>query len=156
MTVESQAKSKFETFHTYSLLVPNVKNVESKSILEIAEELERLKNVGKKGALSQADLSGGTITLSNIGSIGGLWLHPVIVTSEVCIGAIGKIQRLPRFEYVKNPVTGVSEEKVVGKEILAVSWNADHRVVDGATMARFVQLWKSYIESPNRIGAETR
>ncbi|KAJ3412083.1 adenylate kinase [Chytridiales sp. JEL 0842] len=160
----SKAELQYRPYHNIGvamdtpngLIVPNVKNVQDKSIIEIAEELERLKNAGKKNALSQADLSGGTITLSNIGSIGGLFLHPVIVTSEVCIGAIGKTQRLPRFEYVKNPSTGVTEERVVGKDILAVSWNADHRVIDGATMARFVQLWKSYIENPSLLGAQTR
>ncbi|KAI8613971.1 2-oxoacid dehydrogenases acyltransferase-domain-containing protein [Chytriomyces sp. MP71] len=127
------------------LLVPNVKNVQNKSILEIAAELERLRESAKKG-LSSADMSSGTITLSNIGTIGGTLLHPVVVTGELCIGAIGKTQRLPRFEVVD----GV--EKVVAKEIMNVSWNADHRVVDGATMARFVQVWKRYLEEPGLIG----
>ncbi|KAJ3210157.1 hypothetical protein HDU67_005616 [Dinochytrium kinnereticum] len=137
------------------LVVPNVKNVESKSILEIAGDLERLKEAGKKGALSSADLTGGTITLSNIGSIGGTYLHPVLVTSEVCIGAVGKSMRVPRFEIVKDE-QGKKVEKVVAKEILAVSWNADHRVIDGATVARFVRVWKNYIENPELIALETK
>ncbi|ORY47441.1 hypothetical protein BCR33DRAFT_678243, partial [Rhizoclosmatium globosum] len=128
------------------LIVPNVKNVQDKSILDIAVELDRLKEAAKKG-LSTADLAGGTITLSNIGTIGGNWMHPVCVTSEVCIGALGKTERVPRFEVVN----GV--ETVVGKSLMPVSWNADHRVVDGATMARFVQVWKKYLENPELIGA---
>ncbi|KAJ3104562.1 hypothetical protein HDU97_009074 [Phlyctochytrium planicorne] len=137
------------------LVVPNVKNVESKSVLEIAVELERLKEAGKKNALGSADLSGGTITLSNIGSVGGTYLHPVLVTTEVCIGAIGKSLRVPRFEIVKDEL-GNKVEKVVAKEVLAVSFNADHRVIDGATVARFVRLWKSYLENPELLSLETR
>ncbi|KAI9340251.1 dihydrolipoamide acetyltransferase [Obelidium mucronatum] len=134
---------------TSRLIVPNVKNIQQKSILDIAVELDRLKEAGKKG-LSSADLNGGTITLSNIGTIGGNWMHPVIVTSEVCIGALGKTERLPRFEVVDG------REAVVGKSIMPVSWNADHRVVDGATMARFVQLWKQYLENPSLIAASAK
>ncbi|KAJ3018830.1 UNVERIFIED_CONTAM: hypothetical protein HDU68_010968 [Siphonaria sp. JEL0065] len=133
----------------FGLIVPNVKNIQQKSILDIAVELDRLKEAGKKG-LSSADLNGGTITLSNIGTIGGNWMHPVIVTSEVCIGALGKTKRLPRFETVNNV------ECVVAKSIMPVSWNADHRVVDGATMARFVQLWKKYLENPALIAASAK
>ena len=132
------------------LVVPNVKNVQNKSIFEIAADLEQLKIKGQKGSLLNADLQGGTITLSNIGNVGGTGLHPVLVTSEVCIGALGKVQRLPRFEMVD----GV--EKVVAKEVLNVSFNADHRVIDGATVARFVQLWKSYLEHPAILTAKLK
>jgi 2-oxoisovalerate dehydrogenase E2 component (dihydrolipoyl transacylase) len=127
-----------------------VKNVQSKSILEIALDLENLKQKGQKGALTNQDLQGGTITLSNIGNVGGTALHPVLVTSEVCIGALGKVQRLPRFE----KVNGV--EQVVAKEILNVSFNADHRVIDGATVARFVKLWKTYLEQPTLLTANLK
>ncbi|KAJ3301661.1 hypothetical protein HDV03_000502 [Kappamyces sp. JEL0829] len=132
------------------LVVPNVKDVQNKSIFEIASDLEALKVKGQKGSLGNADLQGGTITLSNIGNVGGTGLHPVLVTSEVCIGALGKVQRLPRFEMVD----GV--EKVVAKEILSVSFNADHRVIDGATVARFVQLWKTYLEKPSLLTANLK
>ncbi|KAJ3262566.1 hypothetical protein HK103_000095 [Boothiomyces macroporosus] len=132
------------------LIVPNVKNVQDKSILEIAADLEVLKNKGKAGQISNADLQNGTITLSNVGNIGGTTLHPVLVASEVCIGAIGKVQRLPRFE----TVNGV--ETVVSKQIINVSFNADHRVIDGATVARFVQLWKNYLEHPNILTANLK
>ncbi|KAJ3070861.1 hypothetical protein HDU98_006126 [Podochytrium sp. JEL0797] len=133
----------------FGLIVPNIKNIHQKSILDIAVDLSRLQTAAKTG-LSKTDLSGGTITLSNIGTIGGNWMHPVIVTSEVCIGALGKTERLPRFE----TIDGV--EKVVGKEVMPVSWNADHRVVDGATMARFVQLWKRYLENPVLMAVVTK
>lgn len=118
--------------------------------MEIAADLEVLKNKGKAGQISNADLQNGTITLSNVGNIGGTTLHPVLVASEVCIGAIGKVQRLPRFE----TVNGV--ETVVSKQIINVSFNADHRVIDGATVARFVQLWKNYLEHPNILTANLK
>ena len=124
-----------------------------KSILEIAQELERLKQAGMKGALQPSDLSGGTISLSNIGNIGGTYLHPVLVQTEVCIGAVGRVQRVPRFEMVVGK-HGKEEEIIVAKEIMAASWNADHRVIDGATMARFVQRWKSLLENPHSLLAE--
>ncbi|KAJ3160691.1 hypothetical protein HDU86_000450 [Geranomyces michiganensis] len=138
------------------LIVPNVKNVNSKSILEIAAELERLKNAGSSNSLAAADLADGTITLSNVGNIGGTLLHPVLVSSELCIGAIGRIQRLPRFDTVVDPVTGDKKEVVVAKEILNVSFNADHRVIDGATVARFVSVWKNYLEHPATMSANLR
>lgn len=128
--------------------MPSVKNVQSKSILEISQELDRLKDLGSKNALSPADLAPGTITLSNIGSIGGTLMHPVLVQGQVCIGAIGKVQTLPR--YIPGSTIPVPTQ------VLSVSFNADHRVVDGATMARFVQEWKRYIETPLMMNLHLR
>ncbi|KAJ1937121.1 hypothetical protein EC988_007983, partial [Linderina pennispora] len=107
------------------LIVPNIKNVQTKSLIEIAAELQHLVNKGKSGAISGADLKGGTFTLSNVGMIGGTYLSPVVVSSEVCIGAIGKTQRLPRYESVVED--GRVVEKVLPKHILVASWSADHR-----------------------------
>ncbi|KAI8509765.1 hypothetical protein Bbelb_121930 [Branchiostoma belcheri] len=121
------------------LVVPNVKNVQCLSVLEVAAELNRLQSLGLQGKLGAGDLTGGTFTLSNIGAIGGTYAKPVIMPPEVAIGALGKVQVLPRF--------GASGE-VYAAHILAASWSADHRVIDGATMARFSNLWKSYLENP--------
>ncbi|XP_030582928.1 lipoamide acyltransferase component of branched-chain alpha-keto acid dehydrogenase complex, mitochondrial isoform X1 [Archocentrus centrarchus] len=121
------------------LLVPNVKNVQFLSVFEIAQELNRLQTLGASGQLGTADLTGGTFTLSNIGSIGGTYAKPVILPPEVAIGALGKIQVLPRFD-----VGG----QVVPAHIMKVSWSADHRIIDGATMCRFSNLWREYLENP--------
>ncbi|RKP25259.1 2-oxoacid dehydrogenases acyltransferase-domain-containing protein, partial [Syncephalis pseudoplumigaleata] len=67
------------------LVVPNIKWVQHKSILEIAAELQRLQQAGQKNALQPSDFADGTISFSNIGVIGGTYLSPVLVTSEVCI-----------------------------------------------------------------------
>jgi 2-oxoisovalerate dehydrogenase E2 component (dihydrolipoyl transacylase) len=130
--------------------VPNIKNVQDLSILEIADELQRLKELGDKGQLQPSDLSGGTITCSNIGNIGGTLLHPVLVSGQVCIVAMGRMTRVPRF------ITENGVEKVAGVNILTVSLNADHRVIDGATAGRFVQLWKQYLESPALLSARLK
>ncbi|KAM4721824.1 lipoamide acyltransferase component of branched-chain alpha-keto acid dehydrogenase complex, mitochondrial [Rhinophrynus dorsalis] len=121
------------------LIVPNVKNVQVRSIFEIAAELNRLQSLGSTGQLGATDLTGGTFTLSNIGSIGGTYAKPVILPPEVAIGAIGKVQVLPRFD---------SKGQIVKAQIINVSWSADHRIIDGATMSRFSNLWKSYLENP--------
>uniref|UniRef100_I3JA76 Dihydrolipoamide acetyltransferase component of pyruvate dehydrogenase complex n=1 Tax=Oreochromis niloticus TaxID=8128 RepID=I3JA76_ORENI len=121
------------------LLVPNVKNVQLLSVFEIALELNRLQVLGASGQLGTADLMGGTFTLSNIGSIGGTYAKPVILPPEVAIGALGKIQVLPRFD---------AAGQVVRAHIMKVSWSADHRIIDGATMCRFSNLWREYLENP--------
>ncbi|XP_069375681.1 lipoamide acyltransferase component of branched-chain alpha-keto acid dehydrogenase complex, mitochondrial [Paralichthys olivaceus] len=121
------------------LLVPNVKNVQLLSVFDIAQELNRLQALGSVGQLGTNELSGGTFTLSNIGSIGGTYAKPVILPPEVAIGALGKIQVLPRFD---------AGGQVVPARIMKVSWSADHRIIDGATMCRFSNLWREYLENP--------
>ncbi|KAK2835108.1 hypothetical protein Q5P01_015592 [Channa striata] len=124
------------------LLVPNVKNVQLLSVFEIAQELNRLQVLGAAGQLGTAELSGGTFTISNIGSIGGTYTKPVILPPEVAIGALGKIQILPRFD---------ANGQVVRAHIMNVSWSADHRIIDGATMCRFSNLWREYLENPTSM-----
>uniref|UniRef100_A0A8D0LB85 Dihydrolipoamide acetyltransferase component of pyruvate dehydrogenase complex n=1 Tax=Sphenodon punctatus TaxID=8508 RepID=A0A8D0LB85_SPHPU len=121
------------------LIVPNVKNVQGCSVLEIAFELNRLQALGSANQLGTNDLTGGTFTLSNIGTIGGTYCKAVILPPEVAIGALGKIQVLPRFN---------GKGEVIKAHIMNVSWSADHRIIDGATMSCFSNLWKSYLEKP--------
>ncbi|KAL0479661.1 lipoamide acyltransferase, mitochondrial [Acrasis kona] len=125
------------------LLVPNIKNVNELSILEIAQELSRLMKLGQDGKLTADDLKNGTITLSNVGTIGGTYARPLITPPEVCIGAIGKMRRVPAF-------VGKSNE-VVATNIMYVSWSGDHRIVDGATLTRFSNAWKEYLETPEAM-----
>lgn len=124
------------------LMVPNIKNVETKSILEIAAELQRITSEGAEGRLNAADMKDGTFTLSNIGSIGGTYASPVVSVPQVAIGALGKTQKLPRFD---------SDDNVFAAHVMKVSWSADHRVIDGATMARFSNQWKNYLENPSSM-----
>ena len=125
------------------LVVPNVKGVQELTVLEIAAELMRLQKCRDSGNFSSRDVTGGTFTLSNIGSIGGTYAKPIILPPETAIGALGKIQKLPR--YIS---TELEDNRVEPRFIMRVSWSADHRIIDGATMARYSNLWKSYLEKP--------
>lgn len=123
----------------HGLIVPNIKDVANRSILDVAAELSRLGALGKEGKLTPADLSGGTITVSNIGNIGGTYVGPVIVPNEVAILGIGKSRTMPVFDDAGQVTKG---------ELVNFSWSADHRVVDGATMARMATKIRELIESP--------
>ncbi|XP_014284530.1 lipoamide acyltransferase component of branched-chain alpha-keto acid dehydrogenase complex, mitochondrial [Halyomorpha halys] len=122
------------------LIVPNIKNVEKLSIAEITSELNRLLVAGRESRLGPSDMLGGTITISNIGIIGGTYTRPLILPPEVCIVALGKTRLVPAISE-NGDVTKVYQ--------MAASWTADHRIIDGATMARFSNLWKTYVENPN-------
>uniref|UniRef100_A0A7S1Y2A0 2-oxoacid dehydrogenase acyltransferase catalytic domain-containing protein n=1 Tax=Grammatophora oceanica TaxID=210454 RepID=A0A7S1Y2A0_9STRA len=136
------------------LAVPIVRHVESLSLLEISTELNRLKELAKDGALSEQDVGAGassssaTFTLSNIGAVGGgTYMSPVVAPPQVGIGAMGKVRRLPRF--VDNDEDDSLE--VEAAHMMNISWAADHRAVDGATLARFSNTWKAYLESPTSM-----
>ncbi len=124
------------------LLVPNVKQVQTKSILDLANDITRLTNDARSGRVPAADLKGGTITISNIGAIGGTVATPIINKPEAAIVALGKLQTLPRFN---------AQGEVEARSIMQVSWSGDHRVIDGGTIARFCNLWKSFLEKPSNM-----
>merc|ERR1712232_503141 len=107
-----------------------VRGCQNLSIWDIAAELKRLHQLGIEGSLPIEDIENATISFSNIGSLGGTYVSPVVVPPQVAIGACGRIRRLPRF--VGNT------DKVVPREVMEVSWAADHRVVDGAEVAKFM------------------
>lgn len=124
------------------LLVPNIKGCQSKSIVDVAQDVTRLTDAAREGRVSPDDLKGGTISISNIGAIGGTTATPIINKPEVAIVALGKLQHLPRFD---------SQGNVVSRAIMQVSWSGDHRVIDGGTIARFNNLWKAYLENPAKM-----
>jgi 2-oxoisovalerate dehydrogenase E2 component (dihydrolipoyl transacylase) len=129
------------------LLVPVIKNVSSLNVLSIAAELNRLQSLAASGKLSSQDLSGGTITVSNIGSIGGTYVSPVIVEKEVTILGVGKMRTIPAFDEAGH---------VVRKQVCNFSWSADHRVVDGATMARAAEIVRGFVEDPDSMVVHLR
>lgn len=120
------------------LVVPNVKHIQKKTIFQIAKDMNNLIERVKKQTITQQDLKEGTITLSNIGSIGGTVCRPVIFSPEVIIAALGKISTLPVYE----------KKQLFEQQFMHCQWTADHRVLDGANVARFCNKWKSYIEEP--------
>lgn len=127
---------------TSGLMVPNVKAVESLTLLEIADEVTRLTEAARSGRVSQEDLRGGTITISNIGALGGTYAAPIINAPEVAIVALGRTQTLPRFD---------ANGQVTKRAIMTVSWAGDHRIIDGGTIARFCNCWKGYLEEPQSM-----
>lgn len=129
------------------LMVPNIKGVQNLSLFEVAQEASRLIDSAREGKLASADLKSGTISISNIGVLGGTVATPVINKPEAAIVALGKMQRLPRFD---------SNDNVKAVNIMHISWSGDHRIIDGATMVRFSNLWKSYLENPVTMLAKLR
>ncbi|CAL8463419.1 g2953 [Coccomyxa elongata] len=124
------------------LVVPNIKGVENRSIVSIAEELARLQVLAQAGKLGQEDLSGGTLTVSNIGAIGGTYATPLVNVPETAIVALGKVREVARVG---------KDGRLEMVPRLAASWGADHRVIDGATLASFSNSWKAYVEEPERL-----
>lgn len=86
----------------------------------------------------------GTVSLSNIGTIAGISACPLILPPQVCIVAIGKMQTVPK--YIKDTL--------VPRKVLTVSYGCDHRVIDGATVAKFSNEWKKVLENPYLALAE--
>lgn len=124
------------------LVVPNIKNCERKSIVDIARDLNSLQQRGQQGKLTPDDFANGTFSLSNIGVVGGTYTQPRIVPPQVAIGAIGTVKIVPRFD---------ANDAIVKMHLIHVSWSADHRVIDGMTIASFSNEWKRYIEQPERF-----
>ncbi|RBI65978.1 dihydrolipoyllysine-residue acetyltransferase [Vreelandella sulfidaeris] len=124
------------------LMVPNVKSVERLTLLEIAREVGRLTTAAREGRVDQADLKGGTISISNIGALGGTYAAPIINAPEAAIVAIGKTQWLPRFD---------EQGAVQRRAIMTITWAGDHRFIDGGTIARFCNAWKGFLEDPETM-----
>ncbi|KAK6594280.1 2-oxoisovalerate dehydrogenase e2 component (dihydrolipoyl transacylase) [Botrytis cinerea] len=125
------------------LLVPVLKHAQSTStLLNITQSLTNLQSLASSSTLTSSHLSGGTITISNIGNIGGTYLSPIIVDSQLAILGIGKLRTIPAFDAHGN---------VVSKQVINFSWSADHRVIDGATMARAAEMVRGYIEDPETM-----
>ena len=110
------------------LAVPVVRNADAKSVIELAREIERLSAAAREGTLAPGDQTGGTFTISSVGSIGGLFSYPVINVPEAAILAAHKI--------VTRPV--VRDGEIVPREMMYLSLSFDHRIVDGGEATRFL------------------
>lgn len=120
------------------LIVPNIKNVEKKSLFQIAKETEELIEKARKNSLSVDELTGGTFTITNLGMYGIEFFSPVINLPEVAILGITAITNKPSM------VNG----QIVIKPTMVLNLTADHRVVDGADAAKFLLRIKELIEKP--------
>ena len=110
------------------LIVPVVRDVDKKSVLELAEELTNLSKKARNKKLSLADLQGGCFSISSLGGIGGKQFTPIINAPEVAILGISRHQMKPVF----------SDGSFVPKLMLPLVLSYDHRVIDGAQGVRFI------------------
>ncbi len=123
------------------LLVPVLRFADGKTIPQIANESNQLIEKAKAGTLKLDELQGNTFTVSNLGMFDIDEFTAIINTPESCILAVGKIKEVP---VVKNGVVKISN-------VMKVTLSCDHRAVDGATGARFLQTFKQYLENPVRM-----
>lgn len=131
------------------LTAPVIKNVESKSVLQIAKEIQDVVERARHKKLTMDDFSGSTITLTNAGSIGGLFATPVINYPEVAILGFNKIFR--RAVVKNTSKTKTPKEEIVIRDWTYFSISLDHRIVDGAVGAEFMKLFIQYIENPSLL-----
>lgn len=124
------------------LYVPNIKDADRKSIFNIASEISVHAAAAHAGELKGADMKNGTITISNIGSAGGMWFTPIINYPEVAILGIGRIE--------KQPVIDENEELVIGN-MLKLSLSFDHRLIDGMTAQNAMNELKRLLKDPERL-----
>ena len=120
------------------LYVPVIKNVEQKSILELAAEITDITTRTREGKVSLAELQGGTFTITSVGNIGGRFATPIINHPEVAILGVNQIHDRPM----------VVNGEIVARKMMYLSPSFDHRVIDGAVAARFISALKKVLENP--------
>lgn len=123
------------------LMVPVLRDADSLNIWQIAAEVSRLAAAARDGSASREELSGSTITLTSLGTLGGVVSTPVINRPEVAILGVGRIIERPVF------VDGTSD-RIRRAALMNLSISCDHRVVDGHDAASFVGQMKRLIEAP--------
>lgn len=123
------------------LMVPVVKGVDQKSVWELAQEIADVTDRAKNGKSAREELMGGTFTVTNAGSIGGVFTTPVINHPEVAILGINAIRKRPMVE----------GDQIVVRDMMYLSMSVDHRVVDGADAARFMNRLVYFLSEPTRL-----
>ncbi|SDT54858.1 pyruvate dehydrogenase E2 component (dihydrolipoamide acetyltransferase) [Paenibacillaceae bacterium GAS479] len=123
------------------LIVPVIEHADRKNVWTIADSIRDLALRGRDGKLSGAELKGSTITITNIGSAGGMFFTPVINFPEVAILGVGRISDKP---VVKNG-------EIVAASVMALSLSFDHRLIDGATAQNFLNYIKQLLADPQLL-----
>jgi 2-oxoisovalerate dehydrogenase E2 component (dihydrolipoyl transacylase) len=148
------------------LIVPVLRNVDRKSLLEIAQEIHDLAGKARDGKLSPDELSGGTFSVTNMGTIGALFSFPIINVPEAAILGVHSIQKRPvvlehakgnALEHAKGDALGRDgEDVIVIRQMMYLSLSFDHRLIDGADAARFCGLLIDLLEQPERLLLESQ
>ncbi|MDW8222309.1 MAG: dihydrolipoamide acetyltransferase family protein [Gemmatales bacterium] len=120
------------------LLVPVVRDADRKTVFQLAQEMAQLADRARQGKLSADEMRGGSFCITNIGSIGGTFFTPIINWPEVAILGLGRVQE--RLTLVNNQPTP--------RKILPLCLSFDHRLLDGADAARFVNDLRQFLENP--------
>ncbi|MBE3577612.1 MAG: 2-oxo acid dehydrogenase subunit E2 [Limnochordales bacterium] len=123
------------------LLVPVIKAADTLDLWGLAAEIERLASAARRQQLEHREMQNGTFTITNVGSLGGVWSVPIIRHPEVAILAVHRIRRRP---------VARGEQVAVG-QMLNLVLTFDHRVVDGADALRFLRDLRLYLEHPALI-----
>ena len=123
------------------LVVPVLRDVDRKSLIEIAEELTVLSGKARDKKLSPADMQGGCISISSLGGIGGTAFTPIVNAPEVAILGVSRASMKPVYK----------DGKFVPRLILPLSLSYDHRVIDGADAARFTSFLSKVLSDTRRL-----
>lgn len=123
------------------LVVPVLRNADRLSVLEIAEEINRLGDAAREGKLRQEDFGGSSFTITSLGRQGGLFATPIVNYPEVAILGV--------HEMKKKPV--VKDDQIVIGEVMLLSLSFDHRIIDGHMGAAFAADIIALLESPEKL-----
>ena len=120
------------------LVVPVLRNVDDKNIIELAAELGEAAGRAREGKLTLDEMQGGSFTISNLGGIGGTHFTPIINFPEVAILGVGRATIEPVWE----------DGEFTPRSMMPLSLSYDHRLIDGASAARFLRWLAEAIEEP--------
>jgi len=120
------------------ILVPVIRNADSRRIGEIAQEVRDKGGLARKKRLRARDSMGGTFTISNVGMFGVNYLIAVVQPPQVAIMGVGAVNKVP----------AVDGEQIVIKSVMGVTLSFDHRAVDGAVAAKFLNAFAEVLQTP--------
>ncbi len=123
------------------LVVPVLRDADRKNIPQIARELAAMAESVRSGKFGVDDLRGGTFTISNLGAVGGTYSTPIINPPEVAILLAGRSRTMPHYV----------DDELQPRLMMPLSLTYDHRIVDGAAAARFLNEAKGYLANPGRL-----
>jgi len=136
------------------LMVPVVEDVDEKGILELAAEANTLAERARNRDITHEEMQGGTFTITNFGAIGGEYATPIINYPETAILGLGAIEQRPVVAETEASATSddpASTGEVVARHTLPLSLSIDHRVIDGAEAAGFVNTVIEHLENPTLL-----
>ncbi len=123
------------------LLVPVIKNADKKNLKEISVEMNQLAEKARNRKISLEEMQGGSITITNLGGIGGTYFTPIVNSPEVAILGVSRGETIPVYK----------ENRLIPRLMLPLSLSYDHRIIDGADAARFLRWVCEALEQPLKL-----